>query len=141
MSIVKKFLRWFYSYIILKYKVIFLRLLGGKIGKNCIIYTKLSNIEKYYTSLLEIGNNVMISKNVFLFCHDYSKKHLGISSIKEGKIKIGDNCFIGVNSVILPNVKIGNNVIVGAGSVVTKDIPDNTIAAGNPTKVIRNFNF
>ena len=50
---------------------------------------------------------------------------------------IGNQCFIGMNSIILPGVKIGNNVIVGAGAVVTKDIPSNTIVAGNPAKVLK----
>lgn len=39
--------------------------------------------------------------------------------------------------MILPGVTVGSNVVIGAGSVVSKDIPDNTIAAGNPCKVIR----
>jgi len=50
---------------------------------------------------------------------------------------IGDRCFIATRALILPGVKIGNECIVGAGSVVTKDVPDNTIVAGNPAKVIR----
>jgi maltose O-acetyltransferase len=43
---------------------------------------------------------------------------------------------VGMGSIILPNVKIGENVIIGAGAVVTKDIPDNSIAIGNPAIVI-----
>ena len=50
---------------------------------------------------------------------------------------MGDNVWIGGNTVILPGVTVGSNVVIGAGSVVSKDIPDNTIAAGNPCKVIR----
>ena len=50
---------------------------------------------------------------------------------------MGDNVYIGVHTVILPGVKIGNNVIIGAGSVVTKDIPDNSVAAGTPARVIK----
>ena len=50
---------------------------------------------------------------------------------------MGDNVWIGGNTVILPGVIVGSNVVIGAGSVVSKDIPDNTIAAGNPCKVIR----
>ena len=49
----------------------------------------------------------------------------------------GDNVWVGGNSVICPGVHIGGNVVIGAGSVVTKDIPDWSIAAGNPCKVIR----
>ena len=51
---------------------------------------------------------------------------------------IGDNCFIGFGAIILPNVRIGNNCIIGAGTVVTKSIPDNSIAAGNPCRIIGN---
>lgn len=55
-------------------------------------------------------------------------------------IEIGNNVWIGANSVILPSVKIGDNVVIGAGSIVTKNIPSNTIAVGNPCKVIKNKN-
>ena len=57
----------------------------------------------------------------------------------KGPVKIGNNVHIGENVIILPGVNIGNNVIVGAGSVVTKSIPDNTLACGNPAKVIKNI--
>ena len=50
---------------------------------------------------------------------------------------MGDNVWIGGNVVVLPGVKIGDNCVIGAGSVVTKDIPDNSVAVGNPCKVIR----
>jgi len=52
-------------------------------------------------------------------------------------IVIGNNVFIGSNSVILPSVTIGNNVVIGAGSIVAKDIPSNSIAVGNPCRVIK----
>ena len=47
---------------------------------------------------------------------------------------IGDNVWLGGNTVICPGVHIGDNVVIGAGSVVTKDIPDWSIAAGNPCR-------
>jgi maltose O-acetyltransferase len=50
---------------------------------------------------------------------------------------IGDNVWIGGSVTILPGVTIGDNVTIGAGSVVTKDIPSNSIAVGNPCKVIK----
>ena len=52
-------------------------------------------------------------------------------------VTIGNDCWLGANVVICPGVTIGNGCIIGAGSVVTKDIPDGTIAAGNPAKVLR----
>ena len=52
-------------------------------------------------------------------------------------VRIDDDTWIGGNVTILPGVHIGKNVVIGAGSVVTKDIPDDTIAVGNPSKVIK----
>lgn len=54
-------------------------------------------------------------------------------------IVIGDDILIGVNCIILKGVHIGDRSIVGAGSVVTKDVPSDTIVAGNPAKVIKNM--
>ena len=51
-------------------------------------------------------------------------------------VRIGNNVFIGAKTTVLPNVKIGNNVVIGAGSIVTNDIPDNSLAVGNPARVI-----
>ena len=50
---------------------------------------------------------------------------------------IGNNVWIGGGAILLPGVHIGNNVVIGAGSVVTRDIPDNTVACGNPCRVVR----
>ncbi|WP_310557756.1 acyltransferase [Flavobacterium sp.] len=59
------------------------------------------------------------------------------SNVKRKKITIKDKAWIGFNSIILKGVTIGEGAIVGAGSVVTKDVPDWTIVAGNPAKIIR----
>lgn len=58
---------------------------------------------------------------------------------KKGKIVIGNNVFIGANSTVLYGVTVGSNAIIGAGSVVTKDIPDGTVCAGVPCRVIGEF--
>ena len=55
---------------------------------------------------------------------------------KIGRVNIGNNVFIGAESVVLPNVTIGDNVVIGANSTVTKDIPSNSVYAGNPAKFI-----
>ena len=44
---------------------------------------------------------------------------------------------IGANSVILPGVTIGERALIGAGSVITRDVPDNAVVAGNPTRIFR----
>lgn len=52
---------------------------------------------------------------------------------------IGDNVNVGANVVIIGNITIGNNVIIGAGSVVVHDVPDNSVVAGNPARVIKSL--
>lgn len=90
--------------------------------------------------LLEIGDNVQITRGVIILTHGYDwavlKGVYGDILGSSGKVKIGNNVFIGMNAIILKGVQIGDNVVIGAGSVVTKDIPSNCVAAGNPAKVI-----
>ena len=62
--------------------------------------------------------------------------HIGPGSVLCGNVSIGDGTFIGANSVIRQGVVIGKNCMIGAGAVVIKDIPDNTIVAGNPSRDI-----
>ena len=52
-------------------------------------------------------------------------------------IHVGDNVWIGAGAQICPGVTIGSNVVIGCGSIVIRDIPDNSVAAGNPCRVIR----
>lgn len=92
-------------------------------------------IDPTHCWLIEIGNNVTMSIRVTLMAHDASTKNT-IGYTRIGKIKIKDNVFIGANSTILPNVTIGENSVIGANSVITKDIPPNSVVAGNPARVI-----
>lgn len=85
--------------------------------------------------LINIGGNCTLAPNVRFIAHDAStKSHLNFTCI--GKIVIGDNCFIGDSTIFLPNVTVGANTIIGSGSIVNKNIPANSVAAGNPAKVI-----
>lgn len=79
---------------------------------------------------VHIGDNTIITGNVVLLAHDHVR---GLMT----DTYIGTNCFLGGGCIIMPGIKIGNHVIVGAGSVVTKDVPDHSVVAGNPAKVIR----
>ncbi|MBU9737394.1 sugar O-acetyltransferase [Diplocloster agilis] len=88
---------------------------------------------------VRIGDNCQMAPNVSIYTAGHPVHPLTRNTAYEYGIEvtIGDNVWIGGNTVICPGVHIGDNVVIGAGSVVTKDIPDWSIAAGNPCKVIR----
>jgi maltose O-acetyltransferase len=128
----------------------------GKSGENVYIMPPFycdygSNIEvgenffaNYNCTILDVGK-VTIGKNVMLAPNTaiYTAGHpLHPESRNSGyeygiRVTIGDNVWIGGSVVINPGVTIGDNAVIGSGSVVTKDIPADTIAAGNPCKVLR----
>lgn len=87
------------------------------------------------------GDNVFIGPNCGFYTAghplDAETRNKGLEYAKP--IKVGNDVWFGGNVVVLPGVKIGNNVVIGAGSVVTKDTPENSIAVGNPCKVIKNI--
>lgn len=86
-----------------------------------------------------IGDNCLMAPNVAIYTAGHpvhpDSRNSGYEYGK--KVTIGDNVWIGGNTVICPGVTIGSNVVIGSGSVVTKDIPDWSIAVGNPCKVQR----
>lgn len=83
-------------------------------------------------------NAVSIGKN----CEIWQNVTIGKKSTKNipDKPTIGNNVKICANSVVIGSIKIGDNVIIGAGAVVNKDIPNNSIAVGNPVRIIKNQN-
>lgn len=113
--------------------------LGMKIGEGCEIFPNVDFGSEPY--LIKIGNNVRITDGVIFRNHDggiWTLRRMGLLENADifGQIEIGDNTHIGMNSFICPGVKIGKNCIIGVGSVVTKNIPDNSVAAGVPARVI-----
>ena len=96
---------------------------------------------------IEIGNDVLFASRVYISDHSHGNADkleisIPVNSrplISKGKVVIQDNVWVGEGVCILPNVTIGKNSIIGANSVVTKDIPENSIVAGVPGKVIRSI--
>ena len=86
-----------------------------------------------------IGDDCFIGPNVSIYTACHSTDPVERNSRREWAepVTIGDNVWIGGSVTILPGVNIGDNVTIGAGSVVTKDIPSNSIAVGNPCKVMK----
>lgn len=89
-----------------------------------------------------IGRDVMMGPHVTIYTrnHDFSRTDIPMNQqdfCKEEPVTIGDDVWIGSHIIILPGVSIGRGSVIGAGSVVTKDVPEWTIVAGNPAKVIR----
>jgi len=87
---------------------------------------------------VSIGNYVFFGPGVQIYAATHPldasqrrKKAIGAT------IEIGDDCWIGGNTIICPGVKIGARAIIGAGSVVTKNVPEDSIYAGNPARSIR----
>lgn len=115
---------------------------GAKIGKNCSFIGDIVIGSEPY--LITIGDNTTISFDVVINTHDGATRVLRNLAQNEKekqtviykRTEIGKNCFIGCRAVILAGVKIGDNCIIGAGSIVSKDIPSNSVCAGNPCKVI-----
>lgn len=108
--------------------------MGMKVGEN---FERLNGVilDPAHCWLITIGDDVTIAPRVHILAHDASTKGF-LNYTKIGRVNIGNNVFIGAESVILPNVTIGDNVVIGANSTVTKDIPSNSVYAGNPAKFI-----
>jgi acetyltransferase-like isoleucine patch superfamily enzyme len=109
-------------------------------GDNCFI-SKAANIPDPH--LIKLGDNVWITSGCQLLCHDASVIMINIMRSghrdRVGPIVIGSNSFLGNNVIVLPGTTIGSKTIVGAGSVVTKDIPENSVFAGNPARFVCDF--
>ncbi len=118
------------------------RSIGVTIGEGTQLYggeTGTFGSEPY---LVTIGKNCHIAHEVRFITHDgmagiLRTRYPDIDLV--ARIAVGDNVAIGMRSIILPDVRIGSNCIIGCASVVNRDVPDNTIVAGVPARVIGNL--
>ncbi len=120
------------------------------IGNNVIINMNCTFVD---CNRIEIGNNVLIASNVQIYTatHPVETYERLVEDWNENQgipyfrtyalpVKIENNVWIGGGVIILPGVTIGKNSVIGAGSLVTRSIPENSVAFGNPCKVIRKNN-
>ncbi len=120
-------------------------ILGG-IGENCVWGPWLVPL---YPKLIKLHNNVRIHKTAIIVTHDVVNGFLKNAkpdwdfghTERLGCVEIMDNVYVAMNVVIMPDVRIGKNCIITAGSVVTSDIPENSVASGNPAKPIGRFDM
>jgi len=93
---------------------------------------------------VKMGNGSGLGQHVFIsgFNHDYKDgtKNSSDQGLDVKQINIGDESHIGANSVVVAGITIGKRCQIGAGSVVTKNIPDYSVAVGNPARIIKKWN-
>ncbi len=109
--------------------------------RNCFLNngTQISCVRR-----VTIGENVMIAENGFIADnnHGYRDPDVSIRAqplTEAGEVHIGTDSWIGANCCIVGNVRIGRHCVVGANSVVTSDLPDHSIAAGAPARIVKRF--
>ena len=109
---------------------------GISIGEGTFINYNCTMLDSAY---IRIGRNCQIGPNCQFYTpihpFDYKERRKPVESSKP--ITIGDDCWLGGGVIVLPGVSIGDHCIIGAGSVVTKDIPADSVAVGNPAKIIK----
>lgn len=120
------------------------------IGNNVIININCTFVD---CNKISIGNNVMIASNVQIYTatHPVETEERLIENWDEASdhpyfrtyalpVIIGNNVWLGGGVIVLPGVTIGDNSVIGAGSVVNKSIPANSVAVGNPCRVVKQIN-
>ena len=115
-------------------------------GNNCEVNLNCTFLD---SNEIRIGDNALIAPNVQIYTAFHPTNaadrfgspnpdgSFSFCKTQSAPVIIGNNVWIGGGAILLPGVTIGDNVVIGAGSVVTKDIPSNSVALGNPCRVVR----
>jgi len=110
---------------------------GIRIGSYCLICP---GVRIGAALEIVIGDNCMLASGAYITDSDWHDVYDRVGSFgKTAPVRIEDNVWIGDSAIICKGVTIGENSIIGAGAIVVDSIPSNTIAAGNPAKVVKHL--
>ena len=131
--------RWAYMCPINSWRVKLHRRRGCHIGKNTYVGMHCI-LDNAYPEYIYIGDNVSLAGEVTVVAHSNPYEHFApVVESKVAPVAIKDGAWIGLKSAVLMGVTIGENAIVSAGTIVDKDVPDYSIAKGNPMKIVTSF--
>ncbi len=109
---------------------------GIRLGEHVFINANCTFLDGAF---ITIGAHTLIGPDVKIYTPHHPLDYMARRESKEYAypVTIGEDCWIGGGSIICPGVTIGDRCVIGAGSVVTKDIESDSVAVGNPAKIIR----
>lgn len=114
-----------------------LRVQGLEVGANSFVLDPYS-IDQENCHLIQIGRWVTVGPGAVILAHDAAAE-LFTGFCKIARTRIEDFTFIGQRAIILPGLRVGPRAIVGAGAIVTRDVPPDTVVAGNPARPVCNL--
>jgi acetyltransferase-like isoleucine patch superfamily enzyme len=113
-----------------KARAVYLRRIWGMtIGKDVRISGK-AFLDFTHPAGISIGDATLIAPGARILTHDFVGGY-------HRDTRIGKRCFVGANAIILPGVTIGDQCIIAAGAVVIEDVPNGSLVAGNPARIVR----
>lgn len=118
-------------------------LINNVMGEVTIGRSSLVGVGSVVIGPVNIGRDVLLAQYVVLsgLNHSYAsiEAPIRLQGVSVNPIVIGDGCWLGAKCIVLPGVHIGKNAVVAAGAVVTKDVPAFTLVAGNPARMLRQY--
>lgn len=130
-------MRLFLSKIVQRLRYYWYRAQGYDVHITCELERGL-NLDRYFRQGIHVGAHTILTSRVTILSHKLiPRKSLGRYDGEKLHTYIGEWCVIGIGATIMGGVRIGDQVVVGAGAVVTRDVPSNSIVAGNPAKIVR----